>query len=106
MVTAIYSFPYVHGAEIWLLLWLLGVIGYLGICLMIKPNRTKNGVRTTIIGLLIAEVIVDLVWAVIYYPNGTYFNYGIGGISGWFLGTPVLGIIAVIVTALNSKNEI
>lgn len=107
MVTAIYSLTYVHGAEIWLLLWLLGVIGYLGICLMIKPNRTKNGLRITMIGLLIAEVIVDLIWAIVYYHNGTYLNYGVGAVYGIvFSWIPALIITAVIVTGKNSKNEI
>ena len=107
MITAIYSLTYVHGAELWLLFWLLCVIGYLGICLLIKANRTKTGIRTTMIGLLIAEVIIDLIWAIVYYHNGTYLNYGIGAVYGVvFSWIPALIITAVIVTVKNRKNEI
>ena len=101
MVTAIYSLTYVHGAELWLLFWFLCVLGYVGICLMLKPNRTKNGIKTTMIGLLIAEVVIDLAWAIIYYHNGTYLNYGVGAVYGLFLWIPVLVITSIIVSARN-----
>lgn len=107
MVTAVYSLTYVHGAELWLLFWLLCVIGYLGICFMMKQNRTKNGIRTIMIGLLIAEVIVDLIWAIVYYHNGTYLNYGVGAVYGVvFSWIPALIITAVIVTVINRKAKI
>ena len=103
MVTAIYSLSHVHGAELWLLFWLLCLIGYLGICLAFKSNRTKAGIKNTFIGLLIAEVVVDLVWALIYYHNGVYINYGIGTVYGMFMWIPALIITAIIVTSKNKK---
>ena len=78
MITAIYSLSQVHGAEWWLLFWLICAAAYVGISFLIKHNRTKRGIKTALIGLLIAEVLMDLVWAVIYYHKGTYTNYGIG----------------------------
>ena len=82
MVTAIYSLTFVHGAELWLLFLGICVVIYLCIGLLIKQNRTKKGIKNMLIGLLIAEVFTDLIWAIIYYHNGTYINYGIGAVYG------------------------
>ncbi len=105
MVTAIYSLSQVHGAELWLLFWLVCVIVYLGISFLIKDNRTKNGVKSVLIGLLIAEVSVDLMWAVIYYDNGTYLNYGIGAVYGLLLWIPILTVTLVIITVKNKMID-
>lgn len=105
MVTAIYSLAHVHGAELWLLFWLVCVVVYLGISFLIKHNRTKKGVKNVLIGLLIAEVIIDLTWAIIYYHNGTYLNYGIGGVSGLLLWVPILVLTLVIITVKNRNAE-
>lgn len=105
MVTAIYSLSQVHGAELWLLFWLVCVVIYLGISFLIKHNRTKKGVKNVLIGLLIAEVINDLIWAIIYYHKGTYLNYGIGAIYGLLLWIPILVVTLVIITAKNKNPE-
>lgn len=106
MVTAIYSLSNVHGAELWLLFWFLGFVAYLGICYAIKSNRTKNGIKIMLIGLLIAEVVIDLTWAIIYYHNGSYINYGIGAVYGLIMWIPVLIITAIIVTRKNRKFQV
>ena len=105
MVTAIYSLTFVHGAELWLLFWGICVVVYLCIALLIKKNRTKKGFKNILIGLLIAEVITDLIWAIMYYHNGTYLNYGIGAVYGLLLWIPVLVVTLIIVTIKNGKNE-
>ena len=105
MVTAIYSLTFVHGAELWLLFWGICVVVYLCIALLIKQNRTKKGFKKILIGLLIAEVITDLIWAIIYYHNGTYMNYGIGAVYGLLLWIPILVGTLIIVTIKNGKNE-
>ena len=105
MVTAIYSLTFVHGAELWLLFWGICVVVYLCIALLIKQNRTKKGFKNILIGLLIAEVITDLIWAIMYYHNGTYLNYGIGAVYGLLLWIPVLVVTLIIVTIKNGKNE-
>lgn len=106
MVTAIYSLTFVHGAELWLLFWGICVIIYLAIGLLIKQNRTQKGIKNMLIGLLIAEVITDLIWAIIYYHNGTYMNDGIGAVYGLLLWIPILVVTLIIVTIKNSKCEI
>lgn len=103
MVTAIYSLSQVHGAELWLLFWLACVVLYLGIGLLIRSNRTKKGIKNLFLGLLIAEVIIDLIWAIIYYHNGTYFNYGIGAVYGILLWVPILTVTLIFVTIKNRR---
>ena len=105
MVTAIYSLSQVHGAELWLLFWVICVVVYLVISFLIKTNRSKTGIKNVLIGLLIAEVIINLVWAVIYYHNGTYMNYGIGAVYGLLLWIPILVATLVITTAINRKAK-
>lgn len=104
MVTAIYSLSQVHGAELWLLFWFVCVVAYLGVCMLIKQNRTKRGIKNVLIGLLIAEVIIDLAWAIIYYHNGTYLNYGIGAVYGLILWVPVLLVTLFVVTQKNKQK--
>ena len=105
MVTAIYSLSQVHGAELWLLFWLVCVAVYLGIGFLFKNNRTKKGVKNMLICLLIAEVLIDLVWAIIYYHTGTYMNYGIGAVYGLLLWVPILAVTLVAVTFKNKKAD-
>lgn len=105
MVTAIYSLSQVHGAELWLLFWFIFVVVYLGISFLIKHNRTKKGAKNVLIGLLIAEVVIDLMWAIIYYHNGTYLNYGIGAVYGLLLWIPILVVTLLIITAKNRNAE-
>ncbi len=105
MITAIYSLSNLHGAEIWLLFWAVCVVVYLGIGFLIKQNRTKQGIKTMLIGLLIAEVVIDFAWALFYYRNGAYINYGVGATYGLFWWIPVLIITLIIVTVKNRKIE-
>lgn len=106
MVTAIYSLSQVHGAELWLLFWFICIVVYFGICMLIKQNRTKRGIKNVLIGLLIAEVINDLAWAIIYYHNGTYLNYGIGAVYGLILWVPVLLVTLFVVTHKNKQKGV
>lgn len=73
--------------------------------LLIRHNRTKKGIKNVFIGLLVAEVIIDLAWAIIYYHNGTYLNYGIGAVYGLLLWVPVLAVTLAIIAAKNRKAD-
>ncbi len=105
MITAIYSLMYVHGAELWLLFWFLCALAYWGICPAFRMNRTKRGLKNTLMGFLIAEVIVDLFWALIYYHNAVYINYGIGAVYGILVWIPALLITAAVVTMKNCEKR-
>jgi hypothetical protein len=104
MVTAFCSLGKVHGAELWLLYWAICVIVYAGGCLLVRWNRSKQGIKNLLVGLLIAEVIVDLIWAAIYYNHGTYVNHGIVAVYGLLVWIPVLLVAATIVTLKSGKN--
>lgn len=103
MITAIYSLGNIYGAGLWLLYWLICLIVYIGVCFMIKPNRTQSGIKVSLIGLLIAELMIDLLWAAIYYPNGSYKNRGIVAAYALLLWIPVLIITGIFVTVKNKK---
>lgn len=105
MVTAVYSLSQVHGAELWLLFWFVCTVIYAGVSFSVKHNRTKKGMENVMTGLLIAEAVIDIIWAVIYYRNGTYLNYGIGAVYGVLLWIPVLAVTFVIVTAKNREAK-
>ena len=104
MITAIYSLTYVHGAELWLLFWAICTAVYLAACYAIRANRMKGAFKRVLIALLIAEVVVDLIWALIYYHNGVYLNYGIGAMYGLFIWIPILIIAGVAVTLKNKRH--
>ena len=104
MATAIYSLANVHGAELWLLFWFLCMIAYVGGCLLVQANRSRQGVKNMLVGLLAAEVAVDLIWALIYYDHAVYINYGIGAVYGIFIWIPVLLLAAAIITVINRRK--
>lgn len=56
-----------------------------------------------LVGLMIAEVINDLIWAIIYYHNGTYLDYGIGAVYGLPLWILILTVTLIVFTA-KSRN--
>lgn len=105
MVTAICSLSNVHGAEIWLLFGIACVLAYLGICFMVKINRTKKGIQATLIGLLIGEIVIDFVWSLIYYHRGVYINYGVGAVYGLLMWIPILTATCIIVTIRNKGRQ-
>jgi hypothetical protein len=81
---------------------------YVGVALLIKQNRTQKGIKNVFIGLLVAEIIIDLIWrgiyyrwGTVYYHNGTYMNYGIGAVYGMILWIPILAVTLAIITAKN-----
>lgn len=103
MITVIYSLAHVHGAELWLLFWVVCALAYLVICRAIRYNRMRGAFKRVLIGLAIAEIAIDLIWALIYYHNGTYLDYGIGAMYGLPLWVFALLIAGVVVTIKNKK---
>lgn len=101
MITAIYSLSYVHGAELWLLFWAVCTAAYLVTCYAIRYNRMKGAFKRVLIALLVAEVVVDLAWALIYYHNGVYLNYGVGAVYGLLLWVPALVVAGLFATLRN-----
>lgn len=98
MITAIFTLSQVRGAELWLLFWFFPLVAYIGIGYMLKSNHTKQGIKNLLIGLLITEVVNDLVWSIIYYINDTLLEYGVGLTYGLYLWFSLLVITLIIVT--------
>lgn len=103
MITAIISTAYVSGAEMWLIGWFACALLFFAILLMPKKNRSKDGIRNLLLSFLTAEIIVDLVWALIYYDSSGYSNHGIGAIYWLLLWPAALAASGILVTKLNKK---
>lgn len=103
MITSIYSLSHVYGAELILIFWFVCAAAYCGGCLFIKENR--NHIKTILLGLLTAEILIDLAWAIIYYDNGFYVNHGIGAAYGLLLCPCLLIMAALVVTQKNHFSK-
>lgn len=104
MVTAIISLGQVRGAELWLIGWLVCVAAYFAILLPMKLNR--GGAKNVLFWFLVAEVLTDFGWAIVYYDNPGYINYGVGAVYGLLLWPLALIAAGIIATVQNKKaNE-
>lgn len=99
MITALRSVSLVNGGTLWLLFWVICAAIYLIFCL-IRKHTLKKGI--VFLGLAIAEIVIDLFWTFLYYPQGTYIEYGLSAIFGLLAWIPVLVITAWIVIACRS----
>ncbi len=107
MITAIISQGQVNGAAIWLIGWIMFMCLYFAVTLLIKNNRNKKqSIKNVFSYFLIAEFITDLIWALVYYDNSGYINYGIGAVYGLIIWPIFLIIAAVLVTIENKRGII
>ncbi len=105
MITAIVSLGQVRGAEIWLVGWLVCMAAYFAILLLWKCNRTRQGVKNLIFWFLAVEFITDLAWALVYYGNPGYINYGVAAVYGLLLWPVALLLGGVVALAQNKRNR-
>lgn len=106
MITIIYSLFQVNGAAYLLAFFLGCALIYLAICGLFGCNRPKKRFGLSLIGLLAAEVVFDILLAIVFYHGGEYHNYGAGGGSAVMLFWPAFLIIAAVVTTIiNAKKE-
>lgn len=101
MFTSIYALDWVVGGGIWLLGCVICLAIALIITFSIKANRIKKNPIVAIIGVAISGIICDVVWYLIYFPNGEYLNMGLASASGLLL-YPIC--LAVGVTAVSIIN--
>lgn len=105
MLTMIYSFyalGAIGGMEPWILFWAACLALYLAIFLFL--NRTKKGRKNVLIGLLLAEIVFDLVWAVIYSFNKVFIEFGVGITYGLFMWGALLLAAGVAATVKTVKQ--
>ena len=67
---------------------------YLGLFLVIKPNRGKQQFKTAVIVGLCATAICDVVWFFKFFDNFTYLDPGISGML-WFCLLPAAMLFIV-----------
>ena len=104
MLFSVFSIGRITGAGMMLAGVLLCAALYLALSLLPRGSRSKAGVRTVLLGLLVSELACDLLWYVIYFPGGEYRNYGIGGVYGVLLWPLALLITGGIAASVNSDR--
>ncbi len=103
MISAIISLGQVQGAELWLVGWIVCVAVYFAILIPLRQNRGKA--KNVLFWFLIAELLTDLCWALVYYENSVYLNYGIGAVYGLLLWPVALIIAGAIATMQNKQGN-
>lgn len=93
----------ISGMEISLLGYAVCVAVYFLICFLFRSNRAGKGI--VFLSWLICELLCDVLWYLIFYQNGNYVNYGIGGTTVLFLLPGTLFVAAVSVTVINDKKR-
>ncbi len=91
------------GMGITLLGYAVCAAAYFFICFLFKANRA--GKRNVVLGWLTCELLCDVLWYLIYYPNGNYVNHGIGGAAAMLLLPAVLFITATLTTLINGAKR-
>ena len=104
MMTAISSIGQGYGAEYWLAGWLLCAALYFVFLLIQEVNRTRTGAVHVVVWFLISEALTDLIWAVVYYGNPGYINYGVAAVYGLLLW-PVLLLAAGAIASAQNRNS-
>ena len=105
MFTSMYALEWVTGANIWLIGCLLCLLVTFAIAFAIKVNRVKSNVMHSILGIVIPAILCDIVWFILYFPNGEYRNMGLASASGLFLYPLCLAVGLIIVSSINKSRE-
>ena len=68
MITSIYSLGKVTGAGMWVFGYFVCILIFVLICAMFKANRTRKGVVTLALSLIISEIICDTAYSIFLWP--------------------------------------
>ncbi len=105
MLIAVYSMGHVVGAEVWALIALVCALLYMGVCCLFRYNRSRQGMKRILLGLLAAEAVYDVACAVILYPGGEYHNYGLGSAyMVLFIWFGLLAFSGLVLTGINAQE--
>ena len=105
MLFSLYTLGKINGAEVMLAGVLVCALVYLAICLLLGVGRKERGIQRVLCALLVAEAVCDVLWYVMYFPDGQYRNWGIGGVYGAVLWPLLLFLAGVEVTVRNKGGE-
>lgn len=81
MLGALYSVARVVGGELLLLTWGICAAIYLAVGFVRRKGRARKGRYQLLIGLLVSEVLVDVIFFLTFFPGGEYRNWGVGSVS-------------------------
>lgn len=102
MITALIARGYVQGADSFIVGWLICAALYMISCFAFRCNRKSP--QGVLLAFLLAEFVVDVIWAVVYFgPNG-YINHGIGAVI-WLGLWPLSLVVAGLVTAIAKRKS-
>lgn len=104
MITLLISRGYVTGAETALMGWFLCTAVYFAGCMLFSFNRSRNGLRRIGTWFLVTELVVDLLWCLIWYGDQGYVNYGVGGAYVVVLWPGALLVAGIVATAMNQAE--
>ena len=104
MFTSIYALKWVIGANIWLIGCIICLIIAFVAAFSIKTNRKKPNSIVAVIGIILSEILGDVVWFLMYFPNGEYVNMGLASASGLLLYPFILALGVTIVSMINNDH--
>ena len=81
MLGALYSVARVVGGELLLLTWGICAAIYLAVGFVRRKGRGRKGRYQLLIGLLVSEGLVDVIFFLTFFPGGEYRNWGVGSVS-------------------------
>lgn len=79
MLIAMTFMTQVVGGDLLLAVWGGCTAVYLACGLLRRERRGKKGLHQLLIGLLVAEVLIDVFCFSVFFPGGEYHNWGVGG---------------------------
>ncbi len=93
----------VVGMEISLVGYAVCTGAYFLFCFLCKANRKRK--KHIVLGWLSCEILCDLLWYLIFYRNGDYVNYGVGGTAVLLLLPAAYFLTAVLLTLLHDEKR-
>ena len=97
MLAAVNFMTSAAGGDVLLLAWSGCTAVYL-VCGLFRRKK-RNERRRLVIGLLAAELLVDMFCFLVFFPGGEYHNWGIGGAYAAVLW-PLALLTAYVLTAV------
>ncbi|MBP3337330.1 MAG: hypothetical protein J6L59_02860 [Clostridia bacterium] len=105
MLATVYSFC-CNGFAVfpWDMFWLLSLIGYFVIFMIFPFNRKKRSLKVILIAFLIAEMVFDVIWAILFMQNRVYIEFMVNITYGLFMWLIMLVCAGTVSTLMNYKK--
>lgn len=79
MLFCLFNWKGIEGIEFVLTGCVLCLGAFFILSASLRRNRTRKGLKRIGIAMLSCELLSSLLWSLIFYPHGTYHNYGLQG---------------------------